>query len=458
MAKVLVIDDEQAICWALRKILEREGHEVHIAGTAEAGLAQAEEEAPDVVLLDIRLPGMDGLEALQTFRDRSLAGEVIVITAHGTMETAVEAMHLGAFDYLVKPLDTEKVKLSVQRAARARALAMEVQTLKARLEGRETPLLVGSSPAMQEVFKQIGMVSLSEASVLILGETGTGKDVAARAIHAASARGKGPFVPVHVAAIPETLLESELFGFERGAFTGATETRPGRLMRADGGTLFLDEVREIPPAVQVKLLRVLEERQMEGLGSAGPQALNIRLITATNTDLAEEVEAGRFREDLYFRLNVFTLRMPALRERREDIPLLAAHFLELCHGEQAGVSREALDLLLAYDWPGNVRELKNAVEHAAVLARGRPLAPEHFPESLRGGVDPGVRAETEVKDAVTRAIAEGKGNLFEEVLTLFEKPLLEEIMRITGGNQVKAAEMLGIHRTTLRKKLARFGL
>ncbi|MHC4780044.1 MAG: sigma-54-dependent transcriptional regulator, partial [Planctomycetota bacterium] len=306
MAKVLIIDDEQAICWALRRILEKDGHEVAAEGTAERGLARAEEILPDVVLLDVRLPDQDGLEVLDTIRGRDLAGEVIIITAHGTMETAVEAIHRGAFEYLVKPLDGETARLAVKRAERVRALAREVEGLKARLMDRETSMLVGSTRAMQEVFKQIGTVSLSDASVLILGETGTGKDLAARAIHLSSTRKSGPFVPVHCAAIPETLLESELFGFEKGAFTGATRSSAGRLMRAHGGTLFLDEVREIPPAIQVKLLRVLEDRKVEGLGSTEPRPLDVRIIAATNTDLNAEVEAGRFREDLYFRLNVFT--------------------------------------------------------------------------------------------------------------------------------------------------------
>ncbi|MHC4601001.1 MAG: sigma-54-dependent transcriptional regulator [Planctomycetota bacterium] len=458
MAKVLIIDDEQAICWALRRILEKDGHEVAAEGTAGKGLARAEEDPPDVILLDVRLPDRDGLEALEAIRTGDLAGEVIVITAHGTMETAVEAIHRGAFDYLVKPLDGEATRLAVQRAARVRALAEEVKGLKARLRDREATLLVGATPAMQEVFKRIGMVSLSDASVLILGETGTGKDLAARAIHLSSPRKAGSFVPVHCAAIPETLLESELFGFEMGAFTGASRSSPGRMMRADGGTLFLDEVREIPSAIQVKLLRVLEEKTVEGLGASAPRPLDVRIIAATNTDLGAEVEAGRFREDLYFRLNVFTLRMPPLRERRDDIPLLVDHFLEAAGSGRPPISREAIDFLTALHWPGNVRELRNAVEHAAVLARGRPILPEDFPGELRGGGREEGEAAGMVAGAVAKALAEGKTGLHEAVLAQFEKPLLREIMRITGGNQVKAAELLGIHRTTLRRKLAHYGL
>ncbi len=458
MAKVLVIDDEQAICWALKKILEREGHEVSVAGTAESGLEIAEETSPEVVLLDVRLPGMDGLEALEALKERGFRGEVIVITAHGTMETAVEAIRLGAFDYLVKPIDTEKVKPAVGRAARAGALSRQVLDLKARLDGREASMMVGASTAMQEVFKRIGMASLSDASVLILGETGTGKDLAARAIHASSSRAGGPFVPVHCAAIPETLLESELFGFEKGAFTGASESRPGRLLRAEGGTVFLDEVKEIPLPVQAKLLRVLEERQVEGLGSPGPKPLNARIIAATNTDLSAEVEAGRFREDLYFRLNVFPIHLPPLRERREDIPLLVSHFARSLDGEGPAVSKEALERLRAHAWPGNVRELRNAVEHARVVARGRTILPDHLPSGLGEPGERGTEAGAVVREAVARLLAEGEAPLHDGVTALFEKPLLEEVMRITGGNQVKASELLGIHRTTLRRKLERYGL
>jgi len=311
---------------------------------------------------------------------------------------------------------------------------------------------------MQEVFKRIGMVSLSDASVLIQGETGTGKEVAARAIHEASGRSGGPFVPVHLAAIPETLLESELFGFEKGAFTGALQARPGRLLRADGGTLFLDEVREVPRALQVKLLRVLEERKVEGLGSAEEKELDVRVIAASQGDLEAEVKAGRFREDLYFRLNVFGISMPQLRERREDIPLLASHFLEAFRPTEAGMTQEALDMLSAHEWPGNVRELRNAVEHAVVLARGRPLQPEHFPANVRGGEDPSERALLLVREAVRRALQDGGGAVFEEVMAVFEKPLLAELLRHTGSNQVKASELLGIHRTTLRKKIEKYGL
>jgi two-component system nitrogen regulation response regulator GlnG len=311
---------------------------------------------------------------------------------------------------------------------------------------------------MQEIFKRIGMVSLSDASVLIQGETGTGKEVAARAIHEASARRDGPFVPVHVAAIPDTLLESELFGFEKGAFTGASAPRPGRLLRADGGTLFLDEVKEIPKGLQVKLLRVLEERTVEGLGAGERKPLDVRVIAASQGDLAKEVEAGRFREDLYFRLNVFPIRMPPLRERRDDIPRLAAHFLEAFRGGDAGIAPETLESLLAHDWPGNVRELRNAVEHAAVLARGRTLEPEHLPQNVRREADASERALPLVREAVRRAAADAEGAVYEAVLDLFEKPLLAEAMRLTGGNQVKAASLLGIHRTTLRKKLEKHGL
>jgi DNA-binding NtrC family response regulator len=317
---------------------------------------------------------------------------------------------------------------------------------------------------MQEVFKRIGAVALSEVPVLVTGESGTGKEMVARAIHRASRRAAGPFEPVDCASLPETLFESELFGHERGAFTGAVARRIGRLERAEGGTLFLDEVAEIPPASQAKLLRFLETRTFERLGGSGPGTVDARVVAATHRDLAERIRQGLFREDLFYRLDVVTIRIPPLRERPEDVPLLVAHFLaQERGGPTGGISREALDRLMACTWPGNVRELRNAVEHARVLARGAPILPENLPPSVGGG---GPAASPGEDDALLRAVVrrlaaeagDGEGDLHARVTARIEKPLLQEVLARTGGNQVRAARILGIHRTTLRERMERYGI
>jgi DNA-binding NtrC family response regulator len=316
---------------------------------------------------------------------------------------------------------------------------------------------------MQEVFKRIGALALSDVPVLVTGESGTGKEMVARAVHRASRRASGPFEPVDCASLPETLFESELFGHERGAFTGAVGRRAGRLERASGGTVFLDEVAEIPPGIQAKLLRFLETRTFERLGGTGPVTVDARVIAATHRDLAARIKEGLFREDLFYRLDVVTVRVPPLRERPEDVPLLVAHFLAQGRGGPAGaVSRQALDLLLAHPWPGNVRELRNAVEHARVLARGGPLLPEHLPPTVSGGGPPAGPGEDALVRAIVRRLAaeagDREGDLHARTLARFEKPLLEEILARTGGNQVRAARILGIHRTTLRERMERYGI
>ena len=460
--RVFAVDDEPGICRALERFFERRGASCASFPRAEEALAAAEGSPPDLVFLDVRLPGISGLDALERFRALDPAPSVIVVTAHGTLDVAVEAIRRGAHDYLPKPLDLVQVGAAADRAMAARAAARQP-------EGEEPPapepgaLLVGRSAPMQEVFKRIGALALSEVPVLVTGESGTGKEMVARAIHRASRRASGPFEPVDCASLPETLFECELFGHERGAFTGAVGRRAGRLERASGGTVFLDEVAEIPPGVQAKLLRFLETRTFERLGGTGPVSVDARVIAATHRDLAARIREGLFREDLFYRLDVVTVRVPPLRERPEDVPLLVAHFLAQGRGGPAGaVSRQALDLLLAHPWPGNVRELRNAVEHARVLARGGPLLPEHLPPTVAGGAAPAGPGEDALVRAIVRRLAaeagDREGDLHARTLARFEKPLLEEILARTGGNQVRAARILGIHRTTLRERMERYGI
>jgi len=456
-SRIFVVDDEPGICRALERFFAGRGDACRSFARAEEALAAAPEGRPDLVILDVRLPGMSGIEALPRFRALVPAPAVVVVTAHGTLDVAVDAIRLGALDYLPKPMDLAQVGAVADRALAVRAAALAPEA-----GADPAALLVGRSGAMQEVFKKIGAVALSEVPVLVTGESGTGKEMVARAIHRASRRAAGPFEPVDCASLPETLFESELFGHERGAFTGAVARRIGRLERSEGGTLFLDEVAEIPPASQAKLLRFLETRTFERLGGSGPAAVDARVVAATHRDLAARIREGLFREDLFYRLDVVTIRVPPLRERPEDIPLLVAHFLaQERGGPNGGISREALDRLMAHPWPGNVRELRNAVEHARVLARGSPILPGNLPPTVAGASAPAGEDDALIRAVVRRLVAEGgetAEDLHGKLSARFEKPLFEEVLARTRGNQVQAARILGIHRTTLRERMERYGI
>jgi len=462
MAKIAVIDDEQSVCHAFQAFLGDEGHEVAVAATAQRGLAVIDGFQPDLVILDIRLPDADGLDVLGRLVQRPEPPAVLVITAHGTMETAVEAMRRGAFDYLTKPIDLEEARLVIDRALGSRRLSQEVVRLRQELRGR-SPLLVGNSPAMQRVYKTIGAVAGSGATVLVRGESGTGKELVARAIHQASPRAGGPFATVDCTALPENLVESELYGYEPGAFTGATNAKPGKLEQADGGTLFLDEIGELSQGAQAKLLRFLESHQTERLGSTRQIALDVRILAATNEDLEAKCRDGSFRQDLFYRIHVVALDLPPLRERKEDIPLLVAHFLEHAPGvRRPEISQAALDVLMVHDWPGNVRELRNAVEHAVVQCRGAAILPEHLPRLLaRGGSGPAEALHRAVAALLAAKMAEsGEAGapLYDQMVEELERALIAEALRLTGRNQAKTAALLGLHRTTLRNKIRQYGL
>jgi two-component system nitrogen regulation response regulator GlnG len=462
-ARVLVADDEPSIRFVLRETLESAGHEVVDVDSGDAALEALARDDFQVAFFDIRMPGLTGLELLD--RVRALGGElaVVIITAQNTFENAVEAMKRGALDYLVKPFGTAEVLALVQKALRTRRLESEIRRLRREVRGRSVPgeRLVGRSPDMIEVFKTIGRVARSDVAVLITGESGTGKELIAGAIHDASARAERPLVTVNAAAIPRELLESELFGHERGAFTGAVEARPGRFREAEGGTLFLDEIGDMPLELQAKLLRVLQSGEVTSVGGGRPERVDVRILAATHRDLETAVATGRFREDLLYRLRVVPIHVPPLRERREDVGVLAEHFIqryaEELTGEPHFLSDAALEHLSAHEWPGNVRELENAIKRALVLADSEVLSPEDF-GFLEGGereTGGGVDLEGLLTSEVKAALADpAPSEIYRRILARVERPLLEAALEHTNGNQIKAAALLGINRNTLRKKIA----
>jgi len=453
---LLIVDDEEAISWALRKAFERQGHKVGVAASAEAAFELAQKLRPDAIILDVRLPGMDGLSALGRLREITRNAPVIVITAHGNLSTAVRAVEGGAFDYLAKPFDLSQALDAVARALTSRTRPVEEPTATLEPDGEE---LVGRSLAMQGVFKRIALVAPTDASVLLTGESGTGKELVARAVHRHSLRKDRPFLPVHVAALNPNLVESELFGHVKGAFTGAAQARPGLLALADGGTVFLDELGDIPLPVQAKLLRVLEHQEVSPVGGGVPTKINVRVLAATHTDLLRQVNAGQFRHDLYFRLNVFEVHLPALRDRPDDIGTLTDHFLRR-FGANPTVSEETLAYLRSRTWPGNVRELRNALEHASIMSRGGPLLPEHFPPPVAvGGAETVAERIGELVRDWVRERSQGQvepAGLYDELLRFMEPALLDEVLRQTNSNRVAASRRLGLARATLRKLIAKY--
>ena len=466
--KIVVADDEESVRWTLKKALERSGYAVYTVSDGKAAVDTAERVSADLVLMDIKMPTLDGLEALSLMRDRHPEAMVIVMTAFGSLQAAVEAMKRGAYDYITKPFDFEELTLLVRRALEVQSLTRELNRLKAQLKDRqELDEIVGTSPEMQGVFKLVGQVTDSDATVLIAGESGTGKELIARAIHKNSPRHDGPFVTVNCAAIPKDLLESEMFGHEKGAFTGALTARRGKFELADKGTIFLDEIGEMDPALQTKILRIFEERRFERLGGEVPITTNVRIVAATNRDLQALVARGIFREDLFYRLNVVTIMLPPLRGRREDIPVLITHFLQL-YARDGGkeISSEAIKCLLRYHWPGNVRELENVIKRACLLSRTRLILPEHLPESLLAATRPPGAEDVATPGGLTREVRaelrsvgdEKEGQLYEHVLALVERPLLQAALERAGGNQLKAAQLLGINRNTLRKRMKELGI
>jgi two-component system response regulator AtoC len=479
---VLVVDDEPEIRSLLSDLLKEEGYAVKLAKSGAEAIAAVVKDAPDLVMMDVKLPDQDGLAVLRQLKRDHSELEVIVMTAFGGSSTAIKAMEHGAYDYVTKPFEIDDLLATLKRVFEHADMSNEVTALRLEL-GKSTAdreRIVGSSKPMLEVFKLIGKVASSDATVLITGESGTGKELVAEALHRASKRNPHPLIKVSCAALPETLLETELFGHEKGSFTGAMTMRKGRFETANKGTIFLDEIGEMTLATQTKLLRILQEREFERIGSNVPIKIDIRVITATNRDLEEEVEGGRFREDLYYRLNVIHIHMPPLRERKDDIPLLVEHFLVKYRYEPSAipttVTEEALKRLVDYDWPGNVRELENAVERAVVLSRGTPITAEHLPftKAPKGGARTleqrreklhADEAELEDRrdlleqDEADAANGTGpNGASFKDRVASLEKQLIKEALDRAGGNRTKAADELGIYRRLLYAKIKEYGL
>ena len=440
--KVLVVDDDEGALRVLKEILESEGYVVDLAKSGNEALELFKEREYGVVLTDQRMPGISGLELMNAVKEIHPEVEVVIMTAFGSIDLAVQAIKGGAYDFVTKPIRKPLVVKSVGRAMEKYLLAKENIRLRERLRRLEGgPLIIGNSPAMRKVLDIVKQVADSTATVLIQGESGTGKELVAKAVHYFGKRANKPFVAINCAAIPETLLESELFGHERGAFTGAITRREGKFKLADGGTLFLDEVAEMSPMLQAKVLRVLQEGEFQRLGGSETIRVDVRIVASTNKDLYEEVKAGRVREDLYYRLKVITINLPPLRDRREDIPLLVQYFIaryaEKNHKHVVGISRDAMDMLMDHEWPGNVRELEHTIEHAVVLARGELIEAEDLPEFV------------EREKRYRRFLTIQLGTPLDQI----EQKVIEETLRMTKGNKRLAAKLLGIATRTIYRKL-----
>ena len=463
MSHVLIVDDEPAICWAFRECLTDEGFSVDIAGTAEQAMAMAKRKSPDVIVMDVRLPGIDGLQAMQHFRQKSTSVPIVIMTAFGSLKTAVNAIDGGAFDYLTKPIDLENAISIVRQATSA-----SKKTARPDLVAMDDEFIVGSSAPMQEVFRRIALVAERNVSVLITGESGTGKDLVARAIHQHSHR-KGGFVPICIPALSESVVESELFGHVRGAFTGADQDRCGLLELADGGTAFVDEIGDVPLNLQAKLLRVLESGELRPVGGSDCRLVSFRLIAATNRILEQRVADGEFRSDLFFRLNVFRIELPPLRDRMDDIPALADRFLRNVSGndgQRLRISPEALEELQSRRWYGNVREFRNVLESASVICRGDTIGPEHLPDPVPSLTHTGPASAQSPDDRLFNAVeawtkiqlekrGPACGDLYERFLKAVEPRLIDAALKHVNGQRGEAAKILGIHRETLREKLRR---
>ncbi|HXG32620.1 MAG TPA: sigma-54 dependent transcriptional regulator [Bryobacteraceae bacterium] len=438
--RILIVDDELVVRDSLGRWFESEGYEVGLAPSGRDALAAIQEKPYDLALVDIKMPGMDGMELQQRLAQADPDLIIVIMTGYASVETAVQALKRGAYDYITKPIDPDELVHLVSKALEHKRATRELARLRENLqEIYPATELIGKSPPMKRVAELIEMVAPTDTTVLITGESGTGKELVARAIHAMSPRRYMPMVVIHCGALTETLLESELFGHERGAFTGAQYRKKGKFEVADGGTVFLDEISDISLKTQTDLLRVLQEKEIVRVGGTQPIKVDFRCIAATNKNLEDLVKAGTFRPDLYYRLNVFTIQLPPLRERREDIPLLAEHFLKkyatAMNRPVPRLTPEAVDLLLTYDWPGNVRELENAIERALVISRGAEIQPAHFPFQLQPH-------------------PAGNGPTLEDV----ERAHIERVVRQCDGNLSRAARILGIDRSTLYSKLRRYGL
>jgi len=466
VGNIVIVDDDAQLRHSFEKLLVAEGHAVRTAPTGEGGLELVRGQVPDLVIMDVRLPGMDGLKTFQAMHDIEPKLPVIIMTAFGSTDTAIEATKLGAFDYVLKPFEIPEMLVTIDKALEAGRF------MRSRVEmdvspDEATDAIIGSSKAMQEVYKAIGRVASTDATVLIRGESGTGKELVARAIYHHSVRANRPFLVINCVAIPETLLESELFGYEKGAFTGAAHRRLGKIEQANGGTVFLDEIGDMPFSIQAKILRLLQEKSIERLGGRSPIPVDVRVIAATNRDLEEALAEGRFREDLYYRLKVVTLRLPPLRERAGDIPILANYFLKRFAREMSidspGMTEGTKSMMEGHSWPGNVRELANTVQKALIFSRGAPISREEVSQAIRGESKPrevgGGAHDEHVQRWVRRALSTESGErTFSDIIDRFSGLVITEALNITAGNRSQAAKLLGLSRPTLLAKIEKYGI
>ncbi len=465
MNTILVVDDDDQLRKSFHKLLTEEGYTVRTAASGEACLAMVREKAPDLVILDVQLPGINGLDTFRSIHRIEPKLPTIIMTAFGTTETAIEATQMGAFDYILKPFEIPYMLSVIEKALEAGRFMRSPVEMDVAPDQIAHEALIGRCSAMQEVYKAIGRVASTDATVLIRGESGTGKELVARAIYQYSQRQDRPFLVINCVAIPETLLESELFGYEKGAFTGAAHRRIGKIEQAHGGTIFLDEIGDMPVDLQSKMLRLLQEKSIERLGGRETVPTDVRIIAATNRDLEQAIADGRFREDLYYRLKVVTIWLPPLSQRAEDIPLLAEYFLARHAAENGtdnpGITREALALLKTYHWPGNVRELSNVIQKALIFNRGIPLSPEDVTLSLSERPPLSESAEQDLDGVLRRrirqALAQPSGkHLFDACIDRFSAILISEALAMTDGNRSRAAKLLGLSRPTLHAKIDKY--
>ena len=473
LSRILVADDEESMRWVLSKALRKKGFSVDLAKDGEEALRLIQADGYDLAILDIKMPGISGLELLDKVRELKSELLVVIMTAEASMKNAVEAMKRGAYDYITKPFDLDVIDAIVEKVNRAREMTSQVTLLKEELKDRYQleKNIIGNSPAMREIYKIIGKVAPSDVTVLVQGESGTGKELIARAIHFNSRRLGKPFIALNCAAIPKELLESELFGFEKGAFTGAVERKLGKFEQANGGTIFLDEIGDMPLDLQAKILRVLQEKEVTRTGGSQNFAVDVRIVAATNQELEEKVRQKTFREDLYYRLNVVPIHLVPLRERTEDIPLLIDYFLTKTSAELETPAKQcsgaAYQLLTHYAWPGNVRELENTIKRAVILSSDPVLTPTDFPGlRLQGGGERLPSEELSLEGIVDIKLRNcfanmdkmESGDVYAMVLEQVERPLLRFVLEKSRWNQVRAADILGINRNTLRKKIQELGI
>jgi DNA-binding NtrC family response regulator len=464
---ILVIDDDDQLRKSFEKLLTEEGYSVKSASSGEAGISMVQAEVPDLVVLDMRLPGMNGLDTFKAIHEIEPKLPMIMMTAYGTTEIAIEATKMGAFDYILKPFDIPDMLSVISQALEAGRFMRSPVNMDAVPEETSGEALIGRSPSMQDVYKAIGRVSSTEATVLIRGESGTGKELVARAVYQHSLRANKPFHVINCVAIPETLLESELFGYEKGAFTGAVHRRVGKIEQANGGTVLLDEIGDMPFSIQGKILRLLQERKIERLGGRETLAVDVRILASTNRDLEGAISKGRFREDLYYRLKVVTIWLPPLRERNEDILLLMDYYMLRYAAElgidNPGMTREAKESFLKYEWPGNVRELANTIHKALIFNRGVPIQPEDAAQAVRVK-DLGQEMVNQANDRGIRDWARevlsdrSQENTFDVCMDRIAGILISEALNLTGGNRSRAAKVLGISRPTLHSKIEKYRL